>query len=258
MNIRVLGAHHIEVQDAKHTCFLLDDRISIDAGSVMTSTTAEEQQNIQAFLITHRHLDHIRDLPGFGLANLDYPGTVPIYSLQETLDSIFSHVMGGDLYPDFSVDLTGNGPKYERCPITPGTPFDVEGYSVLAIPVPHPAPAVGYIIQDPEGKSFACCGDTGGGLLPFFQDPRKPDPIFLEVTFGSKAANLAKLTGHLTPELLKDEIIEVMKHNLPIPRLFAVHMNPSHEEEIAEELVRVSSDLGVGITIAKEGMIVEA
>ena len=94
--------------------------------------------------------------------------------------------------------------------------------------------------------------------MPFFQDPRKPDPIFLEVTFGSKAANLAKLTGHLTPELLKDEIIEVMKHNLPILRLFAVHMNPSHEEEIAEELVRVSSDLGVGITIAKEGMIVEA
>ena len=258
MEIRVLGAHHIEVQAAKHTCFLLDGRIAIDAGSMMTTTTPEEQQNIEAFLITHRHLDHIRDLPGFGLANLDYPGTVPIYSLQGTLDSIFSHVMGGDLYPDFSLDLTGNGPKYERCPVTPETPFDVVGYSVLAIPVPHPAPAVGYIIQHPEGKSFAYCGDSGGGLLPFFQHPRKPDPIFLEVTFGSKAGNLAKLTGHLTPEMLRDEIIQVMEYNLPIPRLFAVHMNPAHEEEIAEELLRVSSDLGVGITIAKEGMIVEA
>lgn len=257
MKVRVLGAHHLEIPPAKHTCFLLDGSIAIDAGSLMPATTSNEQKNIEAILLTHRHIDHVRDLPTLGLANLHYPGTIDLYSLPETLDTVFSRIMDGTLYPDFSTDLTGKGPKYQRHGITPEVPFSVQDYSVRAISVPHAAPTIGYVIQQGQGRSFAYCGDTGGGLLPFFQDPLKPDPLFLEVTFGSEAEELAKVTGHLTPELLRSELIQVIEHGLHIPKLLVVHRNPDHELEISQELDRVSSELEVEIVLAQEDMIVE-
>ena len=36
MRIRVLGAHNMETAQTKHTCFLVDDSLAIDAGSLMT------------------------------------------------------------------------------------------------------------------------------------------------------------------------------------------------------------------------------
>ena len=65
MRVRVLGAHNLEVGNVRHTCFLVDGTIAIDAGSLMTSTSREERESIQAVLLTHRHFDHVRDLPAW-------------------------------------------------------------------------------------------------------------------------------------------------------------------------------------------------
>lgn len=97
MNIRVLGAHNMEVDHARHTCFLLDGVVAIDAGSLMTSLTQEEMDGIQALLLTHRHFDHVRDVPSLGLSTLDNGGTISMYSLPETLDAVRSRLMDGVL-----------------------------------------------------------------------------------------------------------------------------------------------------------------
>ena len=257
MKVRILGAHNLEVQHTRHTCFLLDGLIAIDAGSLMTALSPEEQKGIQAILLTHRHFDHVRDLPSLGLATLHKGGTVSLYSLPETLDAVLSRLMDGVLYPDFTKRLTKDGPKYRLHPITAGEDVTVQGYIVRPIAVPHSAPTVGYIVHQPEGSSFAYCGDTGGGLLPFFQDPFKPDPLFIEVTFAKRMEERAKLTGHLTPNLLQGEITEAVKRKLPVPRIIVVHRDPDHEEEIVEELGSVATALGIEITLAQEGMTVE-
>ena len=257
MKVRVLGAHNLEVEHARHTCFLLDGKVAIDAGSLMTSLGPDELGNIQAILLTHRHFDHVRDLPSLGLATLDNGGTVSVYSLPETLDSVSSRLMDGVLYPNLSKDLTGKGPKYEFKPVTPGESLTIEGYAVRPIRVPHAAPTVGYIFHEPEGSSFAYCGDTGGGLLPFFQDPFKPGTLFIEITFPGRMEERAKLTGHLTPELLQREITEAISLNQPLPRIMIVHRSPRYEEEITQELAGVASKLGVELTLAREGMTVD-
>ena len=257
MKVRVLGAHNLEVEHVRHTCFLLDGVLALDAGSLMTALSEEERKNIRAILVTHRHFDHVRDLPSLGLANLDESRTVSAYSLPVTLDAVSSRLMDGVLYPDFTQSLTPAGPKYRLEPITSGQTFAVQGYSVRAIEVPHAAPCVGYVIHQPEGSSFAYCGDTGGGLLPFFQDPSRPDPMFVEVTFAGKLEERAKITGHLTPGLLRKEIEEAASQGLTIPRIMVVHRNPDHEQEIAEELASVASELGVDISLAHEGVTVD-
>ena len=47
MKVRILGAHNLELQQARHTCFLVDDLIAIDAGSLMTTLSLEELKKIQ-------------------------------------------------------------------------------------------------------------------------------------------------------------------------------------------------------------------
>ena len=257
MQVRILGAHNREVQRIRHTCFLLDGVVAIDAGSLMTALTPSEQERIDAILLTHRHFDHVRDLPSLGLATLGNPGTVSLYSLRETLDEISSRLMDGVLYPNFTEDLSGNGPKYRLHPVTPGEAFTVQGYAVRPVSVPHGAPSVGYIVHSPGGRSFAYAGDTGGGLLPFFQDPFKPDPIFVEVTFGKRMEERAKLTGHLTADLLRREIMEATERNLVVPGIIVVHRDPDHEEEITEELADVASELGVDMTLGWEDVTVD-
>ena len=257
MKVRILGAHNREAHHARHTCFLVDGLIAVDAGSLMTALSPEEQRGIRAILLTHRHFDHIRDLPSLGLATLDNGRSVSVYSLAETLETTFSRLMDGVLYPDFSKSLTQDGPKYRLQPVTPGEALTVEGYTVRPIAVPHAAPTVGYVVHQPEGGSFAYCGDTGGGLLPFFQDPLKPDPLFVEVTFAKRQEERAKNSGHLTADLLRNELVEAVRRRLTIPRIMIVHRNPDDEDEITEELSRVSAELGIELPMPKAGAMVE-
>ena len=81
MKIRVLGAHNMETAQTKHTCFLIDDSLAIDAGSLMTALTSDENNRLRAILLTHRHFDHVRDLPSLGLQTMDNGVTVDAYAL---------------------------------------------------------------------------------------------------------------------------------------------------------------------------------
>ena len=38
VRIRVLGAHNLETESARHTCFLIDGVLAIDAGSLVSSS----------------------------------------------------------------------------------------------------------------------------------------------------------------------------------------------------------------------------
>jgi ribonuclease BN (tRNA processing enzyme) len=257
MKIRILGAHNLELQQARHTCFLLDDVIAINAGSLMTTLDLEELRKIQAILLTHRHFDHVRDLPSLGLATIDRNETTFLYGLPATLEAVSSRLMDGILYPDFTAGLSRDRPRYQLQPITPGETYTIHGYIVRPVAVPHAAPTVGYIVHHPGGSSFAYCGDTGGGLLPFFQDPLQPDPLFIEVTFAERMKELARLTGHFTPRLLRSEIVAAAKLNVSIPRIMVVHRSPNQDEQIAEELAKIASELGVEITLAWENQTVD-
>ena len=42
---------------------MVDQDLVIDAGAITSTLTPEEQSRIQALLLTHQHLDHIRDVP---------------------------------------------------------------------------------------------------------------------------------------------------------------------------------------------------
>jgi ribonuclease BN (tRNA processing enzyme) len=62
MKVRVLGCHGSQLPDYNTTSFLIGQNVLLDAGTVTTVLSLEEQMKIDYILITHAHLDHVRDL----------------------------------------------------------------------------------------------------------------------------------------------------------------------------------------------------
>lgn len=249
MRVRVLGAHNLETSRTRHTCFLVDDVLAIDAGSLMTGLSDHEKNALQAVLLTHRHFDHVRDLPSLGLQTMDNGATIDVFGLPDTLDAVSTRLMDGLLYPNFTLRPTPDRPKYRLHPITPNRPFNVGGLEILPLPVPHGALAVGYVVR--KGSATAAfTSDTGGGLLPFLSHTPPPQYLFVEVTFSNDGIARARASQHLTPSILQDELQAARSQNLPLPHVVAVHRDPRHEQAIIAELAQLSQNLNVPITPA--------
>ena len=255
MEIKVLGAHSLESRDTRHTCFLIDGALGLDAGSLASALSVEEQGQVSAVLLTHQHFDHIQDIPTLGLATLDLPKPIDVYGLPETLEAIREHLLNWSIYPDLTAEMNGQAPKYRFNPVAANEPFRVLGYQVKPIPVDHPVPSVGFIVKSDNGACAAFSGDTQGELMGFFQDSLSPQVLFVDVTFPNRLSQIAQLTGHQTPWMLRAQLVAAQAANLQPPRLVAVHLAPNHREQLADELSDVAAELGVDLVPAHEGLV---
>ena len=103
MKIRVLGCYGTELLSYSATSFLVNENILIDAGTIASALTMEEQLRIRSVLLSHSHLDHIKGL--FFLAdNLYEPfsTTLNIYSTAGILEILKTHYFNNLLSPDFT------------------------------------------------------------------------------------------------------------------------------------------------------------
>ena len=62
MDLKVIGCHGGETPKHRTSAFILDDRVAIDAGSLTSGIELKAQYALEACLVSHAHLDHIRDL----------------------------------------------------------------------------------------------------------------------------------------------------------------------------------------------------
>ncbi|MBI2907877.1 MAG: MBL fold metallo-hydrolase [Chloroflexi bacterium] len=252
MNIRFLGAHNLDSCDSKFTCLLIDDALALDAGALTSSLSLEAQQRLKAILLTHQHYDHVADLPALAL-NLFFQGAgVSVYSSQRVYDALATHLLNGELYPKF-LDIPEGNPTVKFSVIEPNASVEFDGYRFLALPLNHTVPAYGYQITSPRGKTLFYTGDTGGGLAACWEHI-SPQLIVIEVTAPNRYKEFAQRTGHLTPDMLKQELTAFRQLKGYIPTVVVVHVNPSQESEIGAETALVAEALDASITVASEGM----
>jgi ribonuclease BN (tRNA processing enzyme) len=251
MKIRFLGAHNCESKDTRLTSLLVDDVLAIDVGGLTASLSVTAQYEIEAVLLTHQHYDHVRDIPTLSM-NLFLGGAqTTIYSIPAVFEVLEKNLMDEVIYPDFRNRSTG-GPTITLSVIEPNKARKILDYDVLAVPVNHGVPTVGYQLSA-GGKTFFYTGDTGPGLAECWKVV-SPQLLITEVTASDKYTEWAAEGGHLTPSLLQRELEDFRKLKGYLPRVIVVHMSPHLEKDIAAEVPKVAKKLNADISLAYEGM----
>ncbi|MBI2305173.1 MAG: hypothetical protein HYU86_10585, partial [Chloroflexi bacterium] len=81
-----------------------------------------------------------------------------------------------------------------------------------------------------------------------------PHLLITEVTFPTSREEMAGITGHLTPRLLRGELLEIRKRQGRLPAVLVIHMSPAADEEIRGELKDLGRELEASIIVGNEGM----
>ena len=251
MKLRVLGSAGAEFPDFRPPAFLVDDHLLLDAGTIGSVLSEEEQWGLENILITHSHLDHIRAIPALAdniiLKNIGH--TVAVHGTRDVITAMKDHLFNGVIWPDFTHIPTPEHPVLTFQEIEIGRSFTVADYTVRAVEVNHTVPAVGYIISN-NGTTLAYTGDTGP-TEAIWRYVSGIDVLIVEVSFPNSMESLALLTRHLTCSLLRSELEKI--GTLP-RRILITHPKPQFYDTIRTEI----DSLGVkGIELLHDGMTFE-
>lgn len=240
MELRVLGCHGGETPKHKTSSFLLDGKVAIDAGAVTSMLTLEEQHAIETVLVSHAHLDHVRDLATLADNRCQQGGpTLVIAAIPETIAVLRKHFFNDLLWPDFSRIPAGpNGMTIEFQPLVPEETITLSGMDVTPVLVHHTIDASGFIVRTPTG-SLGYSGDTGPTerFWERLAEERDLRALLMEISFPDEHHKLAKVSGHHTPESLELELRKLRDHReLPI---LLYHIKPVFEQRVEKELARI-------------------
>jgi len=250
MKIRVLGCSGAEFPGHNPPGFLLDDEILFDAGSLTNVLDGSGQQKIRNIFITHAHLDHIRGIP-FLADNLLIKNKgckVNIISIPQVIKTIRENLLNGQVWPDFTIiPGPGNG-VLKFLAARDGCSMRINDFTVTPYKVNHSVPAVGYLVEDRDGKLFFYTGDTGPTDATWEKiGDRQIHCLIIEVSFPNRMKETALMTGHLTSRLLKEELSKV-KH-LP-EKIYITHTKPQYFRTIRTEL----KNLGIrNLSLLRDG-----
>ncbi|MES0329026.1 MAG: MBL fold metallo-hydrolase [Dehalococcoidales bacterium] len=255
MKIRFLGAHNTESKTTRLLSIVVDGRLALDAGGLTGGLTFDEQLGLKVVLLTHSHYDHIRDIPMLAMNFYLRESGVDIYATASVREALASYLLNGQLYPRFLETPKGQ-PTVRFHPVVPYQEMAIEGYGVIAVPTNHAVPTVGYQLTSVAGRSLFYSGDTGPGLAECWRHI-SPELLIIEVTASSRYTDFGRKSKHLTPDLLRDELIGFREINGYLPRVLTVHMNPDLEKEIEAEIAALAVELDCSIELAGEGRELE-
>ena len=254
MDIRVLGCHGSQLPGYNATGFLLDGTIMVDGGTITSVLSMEEQINIKSILVTHAHLDHVRDImflvDNFSYCKKEYPA-ISVISTQGVIDALSAHLFNNIIWPDFSQIPTPANPVLEFEVVQPGVKFRLNNLTINAVRVNHTVETVGYVIES-EGCSVIFVGDTGP-TEEIWKVARKQEnlrAIFIEASFPDSLNTIANVTGHLTPSGLERELAKL---GVLAPHVYLYHMKPQYEKTIKEEVSLIGNRY---IRILSEGEVI--
>ncbi len=217
------------------TCFVIDDVVAIDAGSLAHAATDSHRKNLRDIIITHAHLDHIAGLPLFVddlFSTLN--GPVRVHAAREVIDILERDIFNWSVYPRFSELTNDNGAVLEYSTLVPMAETEIRHLTLRPIEVNHKVPTCGFVISD--GRStIAFTGDTAetDAFWNELKSVSKLDALFIECAFPDELSELAEVSHHLTPKGLAGEIEKFDDANC---RVFVINLKPMYRERIIEQI----------------------
>jgi ribonuclease BN (tRNA processing enzyme) len=253
MKVRVLGCNGSQLPDFNTTSFLLGQNILLDAGTVTTVLSLKEQLKIDYILITHAHLDHVRDVM-FLADNMCYERRgkpLFIVSTKGIIEAIHSHLFNNVIWPDFSRIPSAKAPLIKFQIIKPGKKQTIGDLQITAIDLNHAVETVGYVIEL-KGEAVMFLGDTGPteGAWQVAEKLKDLNAVFIETSLPNSMKYIADIAGHLTPFSLQTELNKLKGKK---PDIYLYHIKPTYAETIRKEIAAIKDRK---IHIIKDGQII--
>jgi len=232
VRIRVLGCYGGQLLGFHLSSFLINDSILLDAGSPTVTLTLEEQRHIRHVFVSHTHLDHIQDIAFLAdnrslkrMGGEKNNRNITIHSLQENLDTIKTHFLNDVIWPDFTQIPPNDDPILQLSAIEPMRPVTIDDVTITPIPMNHPVPCTGFLL-DQGGKQFIYSADTG--ITDALWEVANAQPnlrgLIIDCSFPNAYAKLAKISGHLTPKQMGQELKKL--NDLGTVPIYLFHMKP--------------------------------
>lgn len=248
-SIKILGASGGISNGHDNTCLLVNYNTTIDAGNIIKGLE-DESINIDHILISHTHMDHIQDIPFLIEKHFEtrtYP--LKIYSTKDSINNLRNHIFNNIIWPDFSkiklakVDLFA----IEFIEIEYNKSFKINDTIYKAIKNDHTLGSCAFLITK-DDKSILFTSDTYDckHILEELNKNMQIKSLIIEVSFPSRFEDLAKLSKHLTPKLLKEQLKSLKRDDL---RIFINHMKPIYGLEINNDLLKEMIPLRGGKTL---------
>ena len=250
MDLRVIGCHGGETPKHRTSAFILDDRLAIDAGSLTSGMELKAQCALDGVLVSHAHLDHIRDLATIA-DNRVQNGCKPLIvaSTAFTIGILKKHFFNDLLWPDFSRIPTKSKPTIKYQVLKPEVAADVCGYRVRAILVSHTIESCAFVVEGKDG-AIGYSGDTGptDRLWEVLGETNRLKALLMEVSFPNSEHKLAKVSGHHTPETLGRDLLKY-KRPKDLPTLL-YHIKPVFQRQVERECAKIK---GANLTLLDLG-----
>ena len=241
MQIRVLGCSGSIAAGSRTTAFLVDTDILIDAGTGVGDLTLEQMAEVDHIFVTHSHLDHVlaigllADSVTRRRSALGRPA-VQVRALPATIAALRSHVFNGVIWPDFTRLPSVDQPVLQFVEVQVGQAVEIGTRRIEALPASHTVPAVGYAVQSTRPGApgaWVFSGDTGPNPALWRRLQTLPlAALVIETAFRDDEAELARVSQHLCPSLLAQELRQ-LSHPTEV---LITHIKPGEVDTVMSEI----------------------
>jgi len=256
MQIKILGCSGGIGGDLRTTSILVDRDVLIDAGSGVGDLSMDELLAIDHIFITHSHLDHIAFIPLLLDTVLGIrTEPVTLHATHETLTALRTHIFNWAIWPDFNAIPSNSRPFLLYNELKPGETLHIGNRKFTPLPVNHVVPAVGYHVEGAQ-HSLVYTGDTTvcDALWQAVNKIRNLKYIVIETAFSNSELALAKLSKHLCPMMLKNELAKLdLSRFSEAPEVYITHLKPGEGGIIMQEIL--TSDIALTVSALKNHQI---
>lgn len=253
MRVRVLGCSGGIGGELRTTSFLVDEDIALDAGTGLGNLSLEQLARIDHVFLTHSHMDHVACLPFLlDTVGLSRDRPVTLHATRETLDILSEHLFSWKLWPDFRVIPSPEKPAVRFAPLSVGETVRIDSRAITALPANHVVPAVGYWLDSGAG-GLVFSGDTtvNPELWKIVNNINNLRYLLIETAMSDREYDLAVVSKHLCPTMLKDELAGLS----PAVQVYLTHFKPREAALIMDQVTALIP--GVDIRMLQQETVFE-
>jgi ribonuclease BN (tRNA processing enzyme) len=234
MKIEILGCSGSVWKGFNTTSILINGDTLIDAGSAASVLGDEALLKIKHILLTHSHIDHIKELPFIlDVLYCNNARGVNIWGSKPTMDVLKAHLFNGLIWPEIEeLKMDAAIFRFESVPL--GW-FGLGKAKIMAIEVEHITGSVAYLVSE-AGRHVLFSGDTGYTQDLFDLAASLGDSLkafFIEASFPNRMHEVAEVSLHMTPNLIEKGTNGLVSGS---PRVIAYHIKPRYLDEVIAEL----------------------